>query len=97
MYFLVIFFFSFFYNFCFHIKFALDSCFPPLNVTSCNELDSCSTCMDPGRCLWCESTNTCLPVDTYVVNYSYGQCREYVQSKLACSSITLLLFFTENK
>lgn len=69
---------------------VLGKCFSPHNETSCNEFDSCSTCLDPENCLWCESAKSCLPVNTYIVNFPYGQCKEYVQSRSACSGVVLL-------
>lgn len=40
---------------------------------------SCGDCLSlPGRCAWCEQTQSCFVFSTYTTYFQYGACREWV-------------------
>lgn len=45
----------------------------------CHERLGCSSCLgQPGRCTWCEATQTCFIFSSYTSLYQFGLCREWV-------------------
>ncbi|KAG1714971.1 Multiple epidermal growth factor-like domains protein 8 [Nymphon striatum] len=45
----------------------------------CNKRRSCTDCLSlPGRCAWCEQTQSCFIFSTYTTYFQYGACREWV-------------------
>ena len=53
----------------------------------CHERKGCSSCLgDPGRCTWCEDTQTCFVFSSYTSLFQFGKCREWVDVEPSISA-----------
>ncbi|XP_057306057.1 attractin-like protein 1 isoform X1 [Hydractinia symbiolongicarpus] len=66
------------------------SCFGDKNITSCHDFQTCTSCIAaPGtQCMWCNSTSTCISVSSYVIEFPYGQCLEWISGKVGVCKAT---------
>lgn len=45
----------------------------------CHTRGTCASCLgDPGRCAWCEQTQTCFLFSTYTTSFMFAGCRQWV-------------------
>ena len=43
---------------------------------------NCTSCLSMAdECVWCTTLSTCLPMDTFQLEYQYGQCLHYQSSR----------------
>uniref|UniRef100_A0A0N5AIM8 CUB domain-containing protein n=1 Tax=Syphacia muris TaxID=451379 RepID=A0A0N5AIM8_9BILA len=52
---------------------------------SCTEYDNCEDCFK-GQCMWCPTVNKCIALDTYLINFPYGQCQTWITSYIYASN-----------
>ncbi|KAI6177440.1 hypothetical protein M3Y97_00907400 [Aphelenchoides bicaudatus] len=62
------------------------SAFDPISVfnstaeqcpEACANLDKCFDCIR-AQCMWCPTVRRCVPMDTYMISFPYGQCQSWV-------------------
>lgn len=57
------------------------------NVTCpapCAAYETCDDCFK-GQCMWCPTVRKCIALDTYLINFPYGQCQTWITSNTYAS------------
>ena len=49
----------------------------------CSMHDSCNYCTN-NNCIWCDSQDKCVDKNAFVVNFPYGECREWTTTNSKC-------------
>ena len=57
---------------------------------TCDTASSCGECGRKTNCMWCQNLDKCIATNSYVLQFPYGQCIEWVRAQncpdYACSS-----------
>ena len=53
--------------------------------TDCESVATCEACNKKDTCLWCRNVEKCVASNSYVMQFPYGQCKEWTK-KESCSS-----------
>ena len=51
-----------------------------VNAT-CDAVSSCGDCSSRRNCMWCQNLDKCIATNSYVLQFPYGQCIEWVRSR----------------
>ncbi|XP_068244853.1 attractin-like protein 1 [Palaemon carinicauda] len=57
---------------------------------TCAQRTSCKNCtISKGSCIWCFNQQRCIDSNSYLVNFPYGQCREWTIEQKQCPKIEI--------
>lgn len=63
------------------------------STDNCQSATSCDGCTNKASCLWCQNVEKCVATSSYVIQFPYGQCKEWTKDQ-SCPSYSCSAFDT---